>query len=210
MAPGRVTALEATEEALALSRAELGGRGIDADFVVGDVHALDLPDDSFDVVHAHQVLQHVADPVRALREMRRVCRPGGLVAVRDSDYAAFAWFPAAARAGPLAGALPGGRPRQRRRARRRPPAAVLGPGRRVHRPHAVGRAPGASPTPTTAPSGAACGPTGSSPRRWPTQLVDDGLATTDELHGISAAWTAWAEDPDAWIALLHGELLARA
>jgi hypothetical protein len=42
-----------------------------------------------------------------------------------------------------------------------------------------------------------------------TQLVDDGLATTDELHEISEAWTAWAEDPDAWIALLHGELLAR-
>ena len=63
VAPGRVTALEATEEALALSRAELGGRGIDADFVVGDVQALDLPDDSFDVVHAHQVLQHVGDPV---------------------------------------------------------------------------------------------------------------------------------------------------
>ena len=32
---------------------------------MGDVHALELPDDSFDVVHAHQVLQHVADPVQA-------------------------------------------------------------------------------------------------------------------------------------------------
>src|SRR6476469_6107735 len=67
---GRVTALERTED------------------------ALDLPDASFDVVHAHQVLQHLDDPVRALREMRRVCRPGGIVAVRDSDYAGFAWYPA--------------------------------------------------------------------------------------------------------------------
>ena len=58
-----------------------------------DVHTLGFPDDTFDVVHAHQVLQHVADPVRALREMARVCRPGGVVAVRDSDYAAFAWYP---------------------------------------------------------------------------------------------------------------------
>ena len=57
------------------------------------MHALDFPDDTFDVVHAHQVLQHVGDPVAALREMRRVTRPGGVVAVRDSDYAAFTWFP---------------------------------------------------------------------------------------------------------------------
>ena len=57
------------------------------------MHALDLADDSFDVVHAHQVLQHVADPVAALREMARVTRPGGVVGVRDSDYAAFAWYP---------------------------------------------------------------------------------------------------------------------
>ena len=30
----------------------------------------------------------------ALREMRRVCRPGGVVAARDSDYAAITWYPA--------------------------------------------------------------------------------------------------------------------
>src|SRR5580692_1232777 len=54
---------------------------------------LDAPDDTFDVVHAHQVLQHVADPVRALQEMRRVCRPGGVVAARDADYSGFIWFP---------------------------------------------------------------------------------------------------------------------
>jgi ubiquinone/menaquinone biosynthesis C-methylase UbiE len=63
-------------------------------FAIADAHALGFPDGAFDVVHAHQVLQHLADPVGALRELRRVCRPGGVVAARDSDYAAFAWFPA--------------------------------------------------------------------------------------------------------------------
>ena len=57
------------------------------------MYALAFPDASFDVVHAHQVLQHLTDPVAALREMRRVCRPDGVVAARDSDYAAFTWFP---------------------------------------------------------------------------------------------------------------------
>src|SRR5215510_4273080 len=64
--------------------------GIDA---AGDVYRLDFADGTFDVVHAHQVLQHLTDPVAALREMRRVCRPGGLVAARDGDYGGFFWYP---------------------------------------------------------------------------------------------------------------------
>ena len=63
-------------------------------FKVGDVYALEFDDESFDVVFAHQVLQHLTDPVAALREMGRVVRAGGLLAVRDADYGAFTWFPA--------------------------------------------------------------------------------------------------------------------
>src|ERR1700710_2009172 len=95
IAPGQVTAVEITDEALELARGEAQARGqSNIVFAVSDVHALDFPDDTFDVVHAHQVLQHLGDPVTALREMRRVTKPGGIVAVRDSDYAAFTWFPA--------------------------------------------------------------------------------------------------------------------
>ena len=63
-------------------------------FEVGDLFALRYLDASFDVVHAHQVLQHVVDPEAALVELRRVLRPDGVLAVRDSDYGAFAWAPA--------------------------------------------------------------------------------------------------------------------
>src|SRR5262249_54469162 len=86
VAPGRVTALEATPEARALTGAEADRAGATTvDFLVGDAHALALPDGAFDAVHAHQVLQHLTDPARALAEMRRVCRPGGVVAARDAD-----------------------------------------------------------------------------------------------------------------------------
>src|SRR5437867_8482705 len=57
VSPGRVTAVEVTEAALSLARTEADRRGQEnIDFVVADVHALDLPGGSFDVVHAHQVL----------------------------------------------------------------------------------------------------------------------------------------------------------
>lgn len=81
--PGSVTGVEPTDDALSLARAEAQlHRLSNISFTTSDVHKLDFPDDAFDVVHAHQVLQHVADPVRALQEMRRVCTPGGIVAAR--------------------------------------------------------------------------------------------------------------------------------
>src|SRR4029453_11359014 len=47
--PAGVTALEATADALEVTKQGVQG----VSYVVGDVHALDFPDDSFDVVHAH-------------------------------------------------------------------------------------------------------------------------------------------------------------
>ena len=96
---------------------------------MGDVHALDFPDHTFDVVHAHQVLQHVADPVTALREMRRVTKPGGVIAVRDSDYAAFTWFPELPALDEWLALYQKVARGERRRTGRRPPPARPGPTR---------------------------------------------------------------------------------
>ena len=61
------------------------------DFMVGDAHSLDFPSAMFDAVFAHTLVSHVTDPETVLREMVRVVRPGGLVAVFDGDYASLTY-----------------------------------------------------------------------------------------------------------------------
>ena len=94
VAPGRVFAFDRAAEPLDSARALAAAAGLDTiTFGTGDVYAIDAADGTFDVVHAHQVLQHLGDPVAALREMLRVCRPDGVVGARDADYAAMTWYP---------------------------------------------------------------------------------------------------------------------
>lgn len=54
------------------------GPGVDR---VEDVHQLSFPDNSVGTVLCFETLEHVADPLRAVREMHRVLRPGGLCAL---------------------------------------------------------------------------------------------------------------------------------
>jgi len=91
---GRVTGIDLSADVIELARASLLERDVtNVGFEVGDVYRLSFADSSFDVVYAHQVLQHLSNPVVALSEMRRVLRDGGLLAVRDSDYGGFTWSP---------------------------------------------------------------------------------------------------------------------
>jgi ubiquinone/menaquinone biosynthesis C-methylase UbiE len=95
VAPGLVEAIDISSDVIEAARSIHQDQGLDnLNFNVGNVHGLSFEDSSFDVVYAHQVLQHLGDPVMALREMRRVLRETGLLAVRDADFAAFAWSPA--------------------------------------------------------------------------------------------------------------------
>lgn len=56
-------------------------------FLAGDTHSLNFPGGSFHAVIAHTLLSHVDDPLAVLKEVARVLRPGGMVAIFDGDYA---------------------------------------------------------------------------------------------------------------------------
>jgi ubiquinone/menaquinone biosynthesis C-methylase UbiE len=80
----------AIEAACALS-SERGVTGVR--FEVADLYALPFETASFDAAFCHAVLQHLADPVAALREIRRVLRPGGVIGVADADHDGFVMWP---------------------------------------------------------------------------------------------------------------------
>src|SRR5215469_2417754 len=95
VAPGEVVGIDASVEVVAQAAAHVSGSGLsNLRFEVGDLFSLDAADGSFDVVHLHQVLQHLGDPESALVALRRVLAVDGVLAARDSDYSAFTWAPA--------------------------------------------------------------------------------------------------------------------
>jgi SAM-dependent methyltransferase len=191
------------EEARAAAAA---GQVTNVDFVVGDVYALDYPAGSFDVVHAHQVLQHLSDPVAALREMGRVCRPGGVVAVRDSDYSAFTWWPEVPELDEWLALY---------RTVARGNGAEPDAGRRLK-----SWALSAGLTVEQASAGVWCFAAPEDVRWWGAmwaervvgsamaeQARERGLADAEDLARLAEGWRRWAGSPDAWFAVLHGELL---
>jgi ubiquinone/menaquinone biosynthesis C-methylase UbiE len=206
--PGPTTALEATDAALDITRATFAKLDLEVEFVVGDVHALDLPDDTYDVVHAHQVLQHVADPVQALREMRRVCKPGGIVAVRDSDYHGFTWYPELPELDEWMDLY-----QRMARANGGEPDA----GRRLL---SWALEAGFEKVEATASTWTFANPEDRAfwGGMWADRILKSAMSDQarragvpeETLTSISTAWQTWAARPDGWIAILHGELLCTA
>lgn len=209
VAPGKVVGIDRSPRAIASAVDAARKRSVpNATFVTADVYALPFEDHSFDVVHAHQVLQHLPDPVAALGEMSRVCTTNGVIAVRDVDYASMAWFPESAGMRRWLEIY-----RSMARANRGEPDAGrhLKSWARLAGLREV-RLTTSSWSYTTEQATLWWGESWADRVRassYGERALELALSTAAELGTISVAWEAWAREPDAWFAMLHTEILAR-
>ena len=202
-APGGTVGIDQSEEALTVARALAGEQRVtNVRFQQADVYGLPFADESFDVVYGHQILQHLADPVAALVEARRVLRSGGYLAMRDADYGTMTHHPhfpmidrwlevyhQVARAN-------GGQPDAGRRL--------------LEWVHAAGvdhAHPTASSWLYATPDDRAGWAELWAGRRLEKPGSDGPYG--EDRDAIVEAFRGWADEPDGWFAFIHGEVLAR-
>jgi ubiquinone/menaquinone biosynthesis C-methylase UbiE len=94
VAPGEVVGMDLAENQLEQARASAQAQGVaNVRFETANVYELPFPDNMFDAVFSHAVVEHLRDPLKALQEMRRVLKVGGLLGLRDADRAGELFWP---------------------------------------------------------------------------------------------------------------------
>ncbi|KIW34926.1 uncharacterized protein PV07_01667 [Cladophialophora immunda] len=177
-------------------------------FRVGDITSrLPCDDNSVDVVYTSQVLFHIPAPVRVIKEALRVLKPGGMLAMRETDT--LIYHPANAGTEAFTATMA--------KAVSSPGAQGIGSGRRIHlwaqeagfeRPKMQVRA------------GATCHPApdeskwwaniqverlqGEIGRKWVGELQ---LVSQDEIDAMIAGLKTWGDSPEAWYVALQGEVI---
>lgn len=208
---GKIIGMDNVEDVLQGARDDAKAAGItNVEYTTGDIHNLEFPDNTFDLVYCNQVLQHIGDQPSALKEMKRVCKPGGIVAAREADYGGFVWYPISegmSKWGRIyeANALKnGGQPNA---------------GRRVH---AWAQKAGFERECLQAGASTSCYSTPAQIKWWGELWADRTLqsvfkdtclknkvASLEELEEVSQAWRNWVKQEDAWFTLMQGEIIYR-
>lgn len=208
VAPGSVTGIDRSADVVAQASAAYADVA-NVEFREGNVYDLDEPDESFDVVHAHQVLQHLADPVAALREMRRVVRPGGIVAVREADFGAMTWYPAVGELDEwreLYGALARGNGGEPDAGRRLPGWAAAAGFAEVE----VSSSTWVYATPEDRRAHAESWAERVQHSAFAEQTIERGLTDRQTLQRLAEGWRRWGRAEDAVFLMPSVEILARA
>jgi ubiquinone/menaquinone biosynthesis C-methylase UbiE len=208
VAPGDTIGIDPSPSVIDTARAAAGASAANLAFEVGSIYEPRFEPESFDAAFAHQVLQHLRRPVEALRQMRGLLAPGGIVGVREVDWGSVMFYPEnegiehflelyyeLARRN-------GGEPNAGRFMRRWFREA--------------GFSDLVVTTSTTSYTDSAA------TREWADtyaertlhsniaeKALEYGLATRSDLEGMAAGWRAWGAERDALYCFAHAEVVAR-
>jgi ubiquinone/menaquinone biosynthesis C-methylase UbiE len=210
IAPGELVGIDTSDRLLEAAREHAREQGLtNTRFELADIHNLPFDAGSFDAAIVSRVLEHLADPVAAMREVRRVLKPGGVVGVCSSDYGGAIIAPI----DPLLEqwvALHrrhresyGGNPLMGRFLRATLLEAgfvrVVGSASSEYYGDAEG---------TRSIAGTAIGL--SQGAGWGDTVVAKRFTDRETLDQLVAAWRAWGERPDALYVIPHGEAVGWA
>ena len=88
LAPGEVIGIDREPSQVEAARVWAAEKNVgNVRFETGSIYEIPYPDASFEAVFAFTVLEHLREPQRAMREMLRVLKPGGVAGLNDPDYA---------------------------------------------------------------------------------------------------------------------------
>jgi len=208
VAPGETIGIDPSAEVIATAKALVRATTArNLSFEVGSIYEPRFAAGTFDAVFTHQVLQHLRHPVDALRQLRALLVPGGVLGVRVVDWGSAIFYPESdgmrrclAVQFDLA-RRNGGEPNAGRHLRRWLGEAGFGEMRIT----------------TSTESDADADATRDRAEMFAERVLrssladralECGIATRSDLEGIAAAWRAWGRDPDAFFCFSHTEVVA--
>ena len=213
---GEIVGIDPSEDVIAAAADRAAKQYPNVRFQNGDGTSLPFKDGEFDVVHAHQVLQHITEPVKMIKEMRRVVKsPGGIISLREADGTSITLWPALSLL-------------QKDFVELYPKVASHGgadplTGRKLH---ILLREAGLTKEQVTITGGSHLyGVNNPAEAEWWGEswaqrvsapdsgfcktALSAGLASEKELKAIADAWKEWGRSEDAWYAMINGEAICR-
>jgi len=206
--PGETIGIDASLQAIETARSLPGARAAKClSFEVGNIYAPRFGARSFDAVFAHQVLQHLPQPVDALEQMRVLLTPGGIVGARVVDWGSSMFYPedpGIARFLALYYELArrdGGEPN----AGRHPPRWLRQAGFVDLR---ISTSAVSYTEPTAIQAWADAYAEAMLQSNFAAKSFEYGLATRSDLVGIATAWRSWCRNADAFFCFTQTEVVA--